>query len=277
MLLSPLWLFLTIVTIASVVLALLSIAWAGEIFSLVIGIGLVLYAAFYYPRAVYLYIILLTAALRLISVAIRGKNLAQSLVICPAPLGAGSVDGRDDFLPGRRAQAQRPGPGRARGSLPPVCHSLPGCHLSVRVNQSQPDFLHGPFFELTGYDIEDFRSGKLIWMDVVHPEDREARREQQQRLLEQPGSQDTMIYRIQQKSGRIRWVQEQMQILPDPSGKSPYPPGRDDRHHRPPARPSSSCAPAKSASACCSPVCRRALPWWSLCGMQVMRLSITAS
>jgi len=73
-------------------------------------------------------------------------------------------------------------------------------------------FLHGAVEEITGYPVEAFLSGRLDWLSIVHPEDREKFLDAQaihyspERSLERE-------YRIERKNGEFRWVSEVLQIV----------------------------------------------------------------
>jgi diguanylate cyclase (GGDEF)-like protein/PAS domain S-box-containing protein len=75
-------------------------------------------------------------------------------------------------------------------------------------------FIHGAVREITGYSREEFLTGKINWLDVVHPVDREkflapaAVQNSPERTLERE-------YRIERKGGDIRWVNEVLQIIRD--------------------------------------------------------------
>lgn len=73
-------------------------------------------------------------------------------------------------------------------------------------------FLHGAVEEITGYPAEAFLSGRLDWLSIVHPEDRDkfldapAIHHSPERSLERE-------YRIERKEGDFRWVSEVLQIV----------------------------------------------------------------
>ena len=60
---------------------------------------------------------------------------------------------------------------------------------------------------ISGYSAEDFNSGKLNWLDIIHPDDKERVLKEALTLEEKPQS-VVQEYRIITKDGSIRWVEE---------------------------------------------------------------------
>lgn len=60
---------------------------------------------------------------------------------------------------------------------------------------------------ISGYPVGDFMTSKLVWIDVIHPDDKKKYRLRQQKL--RVGETPLCIYRIIRKDGGIRWVQDQ--------------------------------------------------------------------
>ncbi len=61
--------------------------------------------------------------------------------------------------------------------------------------------------EICGYSPEEFLSGKVSWIDLIHPEDKEPVLKDASRILEKPLS-ITQEYRITAKDGSIRWIED---------------------------------------------------------------------
>ena len=80
------------------------------------------------------------------------------------------------------------------------------------------DFLDRKVEELTGYDKEDFDSGKVKWCDVIHNDDVEYA---QRVFIEALKTDKSYLreHRIRRKDGTIRWVQCHGQIFCDAEGK----------------------------------------------------------
>lgn len=66
-----------------------------------------------------------------------------------------------------------------------------------------------------GYEVEDFTSKKLLYGDIVHPDDLEIMEEELARNVESGCDIYTSEYRIFTKSGEIRWVDERTFIQRD--------------------------------------------------------------
>lgn len=70
-----------------------------------------------------------------------------------------------------------------------------------------------------GYTVEDFISGRVLYGDIIHPDDlKKVGEELEKRIL--IGAPDfNMEYRIYSKAGKIRWVNERTFIQRDQEGK----------------------------------------------------------
>jgi PAS domain S-box-containing protein len=74
---------------------------------------------------------------------------------------------------------------------------------------------------LTGYDVDEFHSGRMKWSDIIEKEDLEAARENFIQALKTDKSY-VREYRIKSKAGNIHWIQERGQIVCDNKGKIAY-------------------------------------------------------
>ena len=74
---------------------------------------------------------------------------------------------------------------------------------------------------LTGYDVDEFNSGRIKWSDIIDKEDLETARESFIRALKTDKSY-VREYRIKSKAGNIHWIQERGQIVCDNKGKIAY-------------------------------------------------------
>ncbi|MEE9594985.1 MAG: PAS domain S-box protein, partial [Candidatus Hydrothermarchaeales archaeon] len=84
-------------------------------------------------------------------------------------------------------------------------------NVSGMIYRGLPDWsieiIGGEVEEVTGYEGEDFLSGKVNWLDIVHPEDKESVLEEASAITDKAGSLDHE-YRIIRKDGRTAWVKE---------------------------------------------------------------------
>ncbi|WP_445475122.1 PAS domain-containing protein [Methanococcoides methylutens] len=71
---------------------------------------------------------------------------------------------------------------------------------------------------LLGYTVEDFVSGRLLYGDIVHPDDLKMVEEALKQRCRQGGDFFDQEYRIILKSGDVRWVDERTYIQRDDAG-----------------------------------------------------------
>ncbi len=83
------------------------------------------------------------------------------------------------------------------------------------------DFVDEKVEELTGYAKSDFDSRKMVWSDVLPPEERPKFK---QAFLEGLRGSKSYIreYRVKRKTGEIIWVQDRGQIVCGPDGQVEY-------------------------------------------------------
>ncbi|MES0447101.1 MAG: PAS domain-containing protein [Desulfobacterales bacterium] len=74
---------------------------------------------------------------------------------------------------------------------------------------------------LTGYDVDEFNSGRIKWSDIIDKEDIETARESFIQALKTDKSY-VREYRIKSKAGNIHWIQERGQIVCDNKGNIAY-------------------------------------------------------
>ena len=70
-----------------------------------------------------------------------------------------------------------------------------------------------------GYEVEDFTSNRLLYGDIVHPEDLEKTTAELEMNVEAGCTDYTSEYRILTKSGEIRWVDERTVIQRSEDGE----------------------------------------------------------
>ncbi len=69
-----------------------------------------------------------------------------------------------------------------------------------------------------GYEVEDFTTGGVRYLDIVHPEDREKVKEEIARCSEKGCAELTQEYRVLTASGEVRWVEVKVLIRRNENG-----------------------------------------------------------
>jgi PAS domain S-box-containing protein len=89
-----------------------------------------------------------------------------------------------------------------------LADNIPGTiYLSKYDSKFTKIYLNNEIEKLTGYSKEDFLSNKIIYTDILHPEDKDRVINDQKYALEN-GQKIHFIYRIIHKLGHIVWVEE---------------------------------------------------------------------
>jgi PAS domain S-box-containing protein len=70
-----------------------------------------------------------------------------------------------------------------------------------------------------GYDAEEFISGRTIWGDLIHVDDRERVKNQTRTFLQQGREEFSRHYRLMTKSGDTRWLEEHCLVITSPEGQ----------------------------------------------------------
>ncbi len=83
-----------------------------------------------------------------------------------------------------------------------------------------PVFVHGAAEEITGYSKEDFLSGSIRWTRLVKEEDLPLILEKRRKLKEDAELFTELEYRIRRKDGKLRWIREVIQNVPEGPDKS---------------------------------------------------------
>ncbi len=73
---------------------------------------------------------------------------------------------------------------------------------------SKPLSFHGAVKTITGYLAEDFTSERVIWNQIIHPDDLPLILQKDERLLAEPGCIADNEYRILRNNGEFRWVRD---------------------------------------------------------------------
>ncbi len=83
------------------------------------------------------------------------------------------------------------------------------------------EFFDRKIESLTGYDVDEFTSGKMKWSDIIVEEDFEAAKENFIQALK-TGKSYLREYRIKSKTGNLHWIQARGQIVCDSKGDMNY-------------------------------------------------------
>ncbi|MHA1932971.1 MAG: PAS domain S-box protein, partial [Promethearchaeota archaeon] len=76
-------------------------------------------------------------------------------------------------------------------------------------------FFHGEVEKISGYNEDDFVSGRIHWNQIIHPDDIEEINDKIDKFHERTDQTDKREYRIICKNGKIRWVTEYNQKFYD--------------------------------------------------------------
>ncbi|HEX3034662.1 MAG TPA: PAS domain S-box protein [Thermodesulfobacteriota bacterium] len=86
--------------------------------------------------------------------------------------------------------------------------NLPGMAYRCRNDQKRTvEFASGGCMDLTGYPPEDFISGKLTWIQIMHPDDTKRTSDEVQDAISE-GKDYELTYRIRTADGKEKWVWE---------------------------------------------------------------------
>ncbi|NER90785.1 PAS domain S-box protein [Moorena sp. SIO3A2] len=113
-------------------------------------------------------------------------------------------------------------------SIESILSSLEDVVWSVRPQTSKLLYLNSAVDNLYGYSISDFLANSNIWLEVIHPEDRE-RVQQKRNFINNkslPLSPQSLLaidgidleYRIVRSDGQVRWIRDHVQIHTDAHG-----------------------------------------------------------
>lgn len=93
-----------------------------------------------------------------------------------------------------------------------------GIAYQCRPDSPVPSFFFGTVEQITGYSSDDFVTGKVLWHDLIHPEDCSIFEMETKELISNPGYAASAGYRIINKSGEIRWVHDIGQAVKSDDG-----------------------------------------------------------
>lgn len=100
--------------------------------------------------------------------------------------------------------------------LQTLMKNLPGMAYRCSNEKGWPmEFISEGCTELTGYKPEEIVQGKVMYEDLIHPEDRQHVWETVQQALEQ-NKPFQVSYRIQTRQGEQKWIWEQGRMVPSP-------------------------------------------------------------
>jgi two-component system, sensor histidine kinase PdtaS len=82
-----------------------------------------------------------------------------------------------------------------------------------------PEFMHGEVEEITGYSGEEFLSGQVLWISIIHPADKPLVVKDVVKIRNSPYNLSREFeFRIIHKNGRIRWVHQTYQKIQGKDG-----------------------------------------------------------
>ena len=91
-----------------------------------------------------------------------------------------------------------------------------------KADEDQTGLYMSPRIEgLTGYSLEEWNTGPDLWMNSIHPEDRERVAERDRRSTE-GGSRFIEEYRFVRRDGRVIWIKEDTSLIRDVEGNPLY-------------------------------------------------------
>ncbi len=82
-----------------------------------------------------------------------------------------------------------------------------------------PIHIEGNIEDLTGYSKKDFISGSVNWVNIIVSEDLPIKYKMMEHMMSDFEVSEEMEYRIHGKDGKIKWVREFIQHIPNSSGK----------------------------------------------------------
>ena len=95
--------------------------------------------------------------------------------------------------------------------------------LFRRVAGDQPRLVYvSDNIRYIGYTAEEFLDGKILFKDVVHPDDFERIGQEIKQYAEDDVEEYTQFYRIITKDGQTRWVEDQTSVVRDDQGSKIY-------------------------------------------------------
>jgi diguanylate cyclase (GGDEF)-like protein/PAS domain S-box-containing protein len=104
--------------------------------------------------------------------------------------------------------------------LSTLIHNLPG--IAYRCLVDAPwllDYVSEGVEQITGYPSHEWLARRIGWMEIVHPDDREALGEEVERAVAERRL-FSHTYRIIHRGGSVRWVLERGQAIYDEAGKA---------------------------------------------------------
>ncbi len=111
---------------------------------------------------------------------------------------------------------------KMKKALQTVIDSSPVVVFLWRAEDDWPVEFVSDNISMFGYSVEDFTSGKLVYGDIVHPDDIGRVRAGVAKSTEDGYSDFFQEYRILTRSGEVRWVDERTKIQHNEKGKVTY-------------------------------------------------------
>lgn len=180
-------------------------------------LGPLLYAAFTFPRWVYLVMIATALAFEWGSRLVSSGTRLELTVLLAASIPLGLVCEMIYRLVRERAAAERNlRESEERYRL--FVTRFQGVAGQVDLT-GRPIYLHGSIEEISGYPAEEFVSGRVSWFDLVLAEDLPGVSQQQEALRTRGTYFADFQYRIRRPDGQVRWVHEMAQTISDKNGR----------------------------------------------------------
>lgn len=73
-----------------------------------------------------------------------------------------------------------------------------------------------------GYRAEDFLSGRIMFRDILHPQDFERTLQEIQSYVNRNIEAYTQVYRIVTRAGETRWIEDRTSVVEDPATGTRY-------------------------------------------------------
>jgi PAS domain S-box-containing protein len=103
--------------------------------------------------------------------------------------------------------------------LEKIINSSPGVLFLWKNSEGWPVEFVSENITQFGYTQEDFYSGKVIYSQIVHPDDLERVAKEVNRYSDERANEFTQEYRILTKSGKIKWLDDRTWVRKDSEGK----------------------------------------------------------
>lgn len=104
--------------------------------------------------------------------------------------------------------------------LDSILNSLKDIVWCVSRKTSQYIYMNSAVEKIYGRSPAEFFENPNLWLEVIHPEDRQQLDTMNQCFLENPRISQDLEYRIVRPDGEIRWIRDRAQVIYDQTGKA---------------------------------------------------------